>query len=136
MVRALGADAVIDYKATDFTKVAASYDVILDTVGGTSFSRSRQVLAPNGRHVFVVQDWPQLLQALWTSLRPGQRVICGFSSGNSRPDLAWIRQLIEAGSIRPVVDRTFPLGAIAEAHRYVDSGRKKGGVVVSVAQAP
>lgn len=136
MVRALGADAVIDYKVTDFTKVPASYDVILDAVGGTSVSRSRQVLAPNGRHVFVVQDWPQLLQALWTSLRPGQRVICGFSSGNSRPDLVRIRQLIEAGTIRPVVDRTFPLGAIAEAHRYVDSGRKKGGVVVSVAQAP
>lgn len=133
LVKSLGADEVIDYTVTDFTQAQGVYDVILDTVGGTSFSRSKRVLAPNGRHVFVVQDWPQLLQAVWTSMRPGRRVICGFSGGDSTVDLVQIAGLIEQGTIRPAVDRTFQLDAIVEAHRYVETGRKRGGVVVSVA---
>ncbi len=133
MVKSLGADEVIDYTVTDFAQTQGTYDVILDTVGGTSFSRSKHVLAPGGRHVFVVQDWPHLLQALWTSMRPGKRVICGFSGGDSTADLVQIAGLIEQGIIRPVVDRTFQLDAIVDAHRYVETGRKRGGVVVSVA---
>lgn len=132
LVKSLGADTVIDYTATDFTQAPGVYDVILDTVGGTSFSRSKRVLAPNGRHVFLVQDWPQLLQSLWTSMRPGKRVICGISGGDSKDDLIEIARLIEEGIIKPVVDRSFQLDAIADAHRYVDTGRKRGGVVVSV----
>lgn len=132
LVKSLGADAVIDYKMTDFTQVPGVYDVILDTVGGTSFARSKRVLAPNGRHVFVVQDWPQLLQALWTSMRRGKRVVCGFSAGNSKTDLVEIGRLIEEGTIRPVIDRSFGLDEIVKAHLYVETGRKKGGVVVSV----
>jgi NADPH:quinone reductase-like Zn-dependent oxidoreductase len=133
MVKSLGADAVIDYTVSDFTQTDDVYDVILDTVGGTSFSRSKRVLAPNGRHVFVVQDWPQLLQALWTSMRPGKRVICGISGGDSQEDLVEIAGLVDQGVIKPVIDQTFQLNAIAEAHRYVETGRKRGGVVVSVA---
>jgi NADPH:quinone reductase-like Zn-dependent oxidoreductase len=133
LVKSLGADEVIDYTTTDFTEAQGVYDVILDTVGGTSFSRSKRVLAPNGRHVFVVQDWPQLLQAVWTSMRPGKRVICGMSGGDSQADLAEIAGQIERGVIRPIVDRTVRLDAIVEAHRYVETGRKRGGVVVSVA---
>lgn len=133
MVRSLGADEVIDYTSTDFTRASKAYDVILDTVGGTSFSRSKRVLAPNGRHVFLVQDWPQLLQALWTSMRPGKRVICGVSSGDSKADLIEIARLIDAGIVKPVVDRSFELDTIVDAHRYVETGRKRGGVVVSVA---
>jgi len=132
LVKSLGADAVIDYKAADFTQEPGVYDVILDTVGGTSFSRSKRVLSPNGRHVFVVQDWPRLLQALWTSMRPGKRVVCGFSAGDSKADLEEIGRLIEEGAIGPVIDRTFGLDEIVEAHRYVETGRKKGGVVVSI----
>lgn len=132
LVKLLGADTVIDYNITDFTQEPGAYDVILDTVGGTSFSRSTRVLAPNGRHVFVVQDWLQLLQALWTSMRPGKRVICGFSGGDSKADLEEISRLIDEGIIRPVIDRTFALDEIVDAHRYVETGRKKGGVVVSV----
>ncbi len=132
LVKSLGADTVIDYETADFTRGANTYDVILDTVGGTSFVRSKRVLAPNGRHVFVVQDWPQLLQALWTSMRPGKRVICGFSAGVAKADLVEIGRLIEQGTIRPVIDRSFGLDELVEAHRYVETGRKKGGVVVSV----
>lgn len=132
-VRALGADAVIEYTTTDFTSGPGRYDVIIDAVGATSFSRSKRVLTPNGRHVFLVQKWPQLVQALWTGMRPGRRVICGFSGGDSKADLAKISRLIEAGIVRPVVDRTLRLEEIIEAHRYVETGRKRGGVVLSVA---
>jgi NADPH:quinone reductase-like Zn-dependent oxidoreductase len=123
---------VIDYSKEDFTEGAHVYDAILDTVGGSSFSRSKRVLASYGRHVFVVQTLTQLLQSLWTSMRPGKRVIVGFSRGDSPDDLLLISRLIEAGAIRPVIDRTYPLQSIVDAHRYVDTGRKRGGVVVSV----
>lgn len=132
LVTALGADRVIDYNQCDFTRGPEVYDAILDTVGGTSFSRSKRVLAPHGRHVFVVQSLTQLLQALWTSMRPGKRVIVGFSRGDSREDLLLIKQLIDAGRIRPVIDRAYRLQDIADAHRHVDTGRKRGGVVLSV----
>lgn len=132
LVKSLGADVVIDYTTADFTEARGAYEVILDTVGGTSFSRSKRSLSANGRHVFMVQDWPQLLQALWTSLSSRKRVICGFSRGDSKADLVHIAELIQAGVIRPVVDRTFQLKEIADAHRYVEGGRKSGGAVVSV----
>lgn len=132
LVRSLGADLVIDYSKTDFTQGTDVYDAILDTVGGTSFSRSKRVLAPTGRHVFVVQKFVQLLQALWTAMRPGKRVIVGFSAGNSKDDLLLIKRFIEEGSIRPVIDRRYRLQEIVAAHRYVETGRKRGGVVVSV----
>lgn len=134
-VTMLGADQVIDYSKVDFTRGADVYDAILDTVGGTSFSRSKRVLTPFGRHVFVVQTLTQLLQALWTSMRRGKRVIVGFSGGDSKDDLLLIKSLIEAGRIRPVIDRTYRLQEIVEAHRYVDTGRKRGGVAISVAPA-
>lgn len=132
LVASLGADRVIDYAKTDFTQGSEIYDAILDTVGGSSFSRSTRVLAPQGRHVFVVQTLTELLQALWTSVRRGKRVVVGFSGGDSKDDLLLITGLIEAGRVRPVIDRTYPLEKIADAHRYVDSGRKRGGVVVLV----
>ena len=132
LVASLGADRVIDYSKEDFTDGGHRYDAILDTVGGSSFSRSKRVLAPYGRHVFVVQTLTQLLQSLWTSLRPGKRVIVAFSSGDSKDDLLFIKRLIDAGVIRPMIDRTFSLQNIVDAHRYVDTGRKRGGVVVSI----
>jgi NADPH:quinone reductase-like Zn-dependent oxidoreductase len=132
LVASLGADEVIDYSKADFTRGAQVYDAILDTVGGTSFSRSNRVLAQQGRHVFVVQTFTQLLQALWTSMRPGKRVVVGFSRGDSKADLLLIKRLIEEGRLRPVVDRTYTLDEIVEAHRFVDTGRKRGGVVLAV----
>ncbi len=135
LVASLGADRVIDYAKVDFTQGSDVYDAILDTVGGSSFSRSKRVLAPQGRHVFIVQELTQLLQALWTAMRPGKRVVVGFSSGDSQEDLVLIKRLIEAGAIRPVIDRTYTLDDIVEAHRYVDSGRKRGAVIVYMGRA-
>lgn len=135
LVSSLGADKVIDYAKDDFTPGPHVYDAILDTVGGTSFSRSKRVLAPLGRHVFVVQTLTQLWQALWTSMRRGKRVIVGFSGGNSKDDLLLISGLIEAERIKPVIDRTYRLEDIADAHRFVDTGRKRGGVAVLIGAA-
>lgn len=136
LVTSLGADQVIDYSKEDFTQGSIVYDAILDTVGGTSFSRGRRVLAPFGRHVFVVQSLTQLVQAFWTSMRRGKRVIVGFSGGDSKGDLLLIKGLIEASQIRPVIDRTYRLREIEDAHRYVDTGRKRGGVAVSIDAGP
>lgn len=136
LVTSLGADQAIDYSKNDFTQGQIVYDAILDTVGGTSFSRSKRVLAPYGRHVFVVQTLTQLLQALWTSMRRGKRVIVGFSGGDAKDDLLLIKGLIETSRIRPVIDRTYKLQEIVDAHRFVDTGRKRGGVAVSIGDAP
>lgn len=132
LVRSLGADAVIDYTTTNFTKGADRYDLVLDTVGGTSYSQCQHALAPNGRYVFLVQDAGALFQAIRTSLRPGKRAVTGFSAGSSKDDLLMIARLIEAGSLKPVIDRRFDLAEIALAHRYVETGRKRGAVIIAV----
>jgi NADPH:quinone reductase-like Zn-dependent oxidoreductase len=132
LVKSLSADRVIDYTREDFTKSGETYDLIFDTVGVTAFSRCKRVLKPNGVHLFLTGGLPQILQALWTSMRPGKRVVFGMPR-NTGKDLAWIRDLIAAGAIGPVIDRTYPLHEIVEAHRYVDTGRKKGSVVIEVA---
>lgn len=132
LVTSLGADAVIDYTTTNFLKHAARYDLILDTVGGTSFSQSRHVLAPDGRYVFLVQHAAELFQAMWTSLRPGKRAITGFSAASSRDDLLFIARLIESGSLKPVIDRRFDLTEIVLAHRHVETCRKRGAVIIAV----
>ena len=131
IVKSLGADKVIDYKKEDFSKNGETYDLIFDTVGATSFSRCKRSLTSFGRHLFLTGGLPQILQALWTSTRQGKRVVFGAPS-NTRNDLLYIRGLIETGKLRPVIDRTYGLFEIVEAHRYVDTGRKKGSVVIAV----
>lgn len=131
LVRSLGADKVIDYTITDFSTGADTYDVIFDTVGATSFSRSKRALTTKGRHVFLNFQLRPLVQMLWTFIRRGKRVVCGVS-GNAKSDLLFIKSLVEAGVVKPVIDRTYRLYETAEAHRYVDTGRKKGSVVIAV----
>lgn len=132
LVSDLGANAVIDYTSEDFTQRTERYDIILDTLRVTRFSRCKRILSPNGRHVFVSSQLRELLQAVWTSLRPGKRVICGFSSG-SKADLHLISGLIATGILRSVIDREFELDDIVAAHRFVETGRKKGCLIVRVA---
>jgi NADPH:quinone reductase-like Zn-dependent oxidoreductase len=132
LVKSLGADAVIDYSTTNFLEVPGIYDVILDTVGGTSFSHCRSILAPNGRHVFLVQGLRELVQAIWTSLRAGKRVIAGVTSRDSKDNLLFVSHLAERGVVRPVIDRRYDLNEIGAAHQYVETGRKRGAVVIDV----
>lgn len=131
LVKDLGADVAIDYTNTDFTTQGAHYDAILDTVGKTSFLRCRRSLTARGRHVFVVQRAAQLFQALATSLSRGRRVICGIST-DSQENLEVINRWIDEGLLKPVIDRQYSLDDIRAAHRYVETGRKRGAVVLKV----
>ena len=127
MVKSLGADNVIDYTKEDFTKSSQTYDVIFDTVMKTSFSTCKSSLAPRG--VFITVDFP-LLTALWTSIIGSRKLVFGIA--NKIEDLIFLKELIEAGKIKSVIDRCYPMEQTAEAHRYVDKGHKKGNVVITV----
>jgi 2-desacetyl-2-hydroxyethyl bacteriochlorophyllide A dehydrogenase len=127
MVKSLGADKVIDYTKEDFTENGQLYDIIFDAVIKTSFSRCKKSLIRGG--VYITVDYP-LLQALWTSIVGSRKVIFGIA--NKIEDLTFLRELIEAGKFKSVIDRCYPLEQAAEAHAYVDTGRKKGNVVITV----
>ncbi|HEX8866812.1 MAG TPA: NAD(P)-dependent alcohol dehydrogenase [Lentzea sp.] len=129
LVESLGADRVIDYTAHDFTTDLSSYDVVFDTVTKSSFSQARRALRPGGRYL-PTTGLVNNLWALWTAVGR-KRVVVGMSV-NKRATLPFISALIEQGELRVVVDRTYPLSGIAEAHRYVDAGHKRGNVVVEV----
>jgi NADPH:quinone reductase-like Zn-dependent oxidoreductase len=128
MVKSLGADKAIDYTKEDFTESGLTYDIIFDAVMKTSFSRCKNSLKQRG--VYITVDWP-LLQALWTSTVGSKRIIFGVASRNPE-DLIFLKELIEAGKLKAVIDRRYPLEQTAEAHRYVDTGRKKGNVVITM----
>ncbi len=131
MVKSIGADKVIDYTKEDFTKNGQTYDVILDAVGKSSFSRCKGSLKKKGIYLLSVPTLAILLQMLWTSMIGSKKAILGVPK-SSTEDLIFLKELIEAGKIKPVIDRRYPLEQIAEAHRYVDTGRKKGNVVITV----
>lgn len=130
-VRSLGAASVVDYTHEDFVDRPDTYDVIIDVLGKSEFSRCRRILAPHGRLVYVSFKMKQLLQMLWTSLVGTQRVVCVVTSERQQ-DLVAIKGLVESGTLRTVVDRTFPLDHAAEAHRYAESGARTGAVVITV----
>lgn len=135
LAKSLGADHVIDYRTQDFARQGKAYDLIFDTVGVTAFSWCRHALTPQGRHLFLSGGLTQIAQALWTSMRGGKRVVFGVPK-NTKADLVVIKSLIEDGTIRPIIDRVYPLHEIVEAHRYVDTGRKRGSVVIMIDGLP
>ena len=130
-VKSLGADKVIDYTQEDFTQSGETYDLIFDVLGKGSFSRSKSSLSQNGRYLFASFKMKQLFQMLWTSMIGSKKVICALAPGSTE-DLISVKDLIEAGKIKSVIDRSFPLEQSAEAHRYVETGHKKGHVVITV----
>ena len=131
-VRELGADHVIDYTRDALGAAGGAYDVIVDILGRSSFAACRELLTPDGCYLRVSFKLRELLQMAWTSRRGGRRVICAFS--NETPaDLEAVRQLAEAGVIRSLIDRRYPLEQTAEAHRYLESGARRGSVVVESA---
>ncbi|MFC1946929.1 NAD(P)-dependent alcohol dehydrogenase [Chloroflexota bacterium] len=131
LVKSLGADKVIDYTKEDFTKNGETYDVIFDTVGKSSFSRSSRMLKKKGFYIFSTFGLPKLIQMLWLSLMSSKKVIIGVLKGRAE-DLFFLKELIEEGKIRVVIDRTYPLEQTAEAHRYVETERAKGKVVITL----
>jgi NADPH:quinone reductase-like Zn-dependent oxidoreductase len=128
LVRSLGADEVIDYQREDFTKNGKTYDVIFDAVGKHSYRRCRRALASDG--VFVETDlgfmWHVPLLALTT-----KRVTLGVAK-YTREDIVLLKELVEAGDYRAVIDRVYPLDDVVEATRYVETGEKTGNVVLTV----
>jgi len=130
LVRSLGADEVVDYLQEDFTKNGEAYDVILDAVGKYSFLRCRRSLKPGGLYVFT-DRLHNLLLALWTS-RIGDRRVVFTIPKHTKKDVLFLKELIEAGRYRAVVDRTYPLEDVVEATRYVETWQKTGNVVLTV----
>lgn len=132
LVQALGADKVIDYTQEDFTQNGESYDLIFDTVGKSSFARCENSLKKNGR--YLVTTGAMLTNywlTLWTSIVGGKKVIFALSIEKNEA-LVSLKELLEAGQIKPIIDRHYPLEQIAEAHRYVEKGHKKGNVVITL----
>jgi 2-desacetyl-2-hydroxyethyl bacteriochlorophyllide A dehydrogenase len=132
MVKSLGADKVIDYTQEDFTQSGETYDIIFDTVGKASFSGCIKSLKPNGilLRAFQVGLSP-LVRGLWVGVTSSKKVIAGTASEKSE-DLIFLKALIEAGKLKSVIDRCYPLEQIAEAHSYVEKGHKRGNVVITV----
>lgn len=131
MLRSIGADHVIDYTQEDFTKNGQTYDVILDTIGKSSFSGSIRSLKENGTYLNANPGLLGRLRKRWTSKKSSKRVI-PWTAGYTTNNLLALKELIEAGTIKAIIDRRYPLEQIAEAHRYVETGQKKGNVVISV----
>ena len=130
LVKSLGADKVIDYTKEDFTKNGQTYDVIFDTARVTLLSRCKGSLKQNGRYLLAVFGMRELSQMLWTSVIGSKKVICALAPIRKQ-DLVFLKELIEAGKIKSVIDRRYPLEQTAEAHRYVETGHKKGYVVIT-----
>jgi NADPH:quinone reductase-like Zn-dependent oxidoreductase len=131
MLRSIGADHVIDYTRENFTQNGETYDVIIDIVGKSSFSRCIESLKPNGRYVLGNPNLSGMLRARWTPMRSGKKVVVAFADYTA--DLyAQLIGWIEMGKLKPMIDRCYPLEHLAEAHRYVETGHKKGNVVITV----
>lgn len=130
-VRSLGANHVIDYQQTDFLQQGETYDVIMDTVGTAPFSRSQRVLKPHGRLLLVLAGLPEMLGGLWGAMmsRKKLKAIAGPASARAE-DLCFLAKLAESDIFKPRIDRCYPFEQMVEAHRYVDTGRKKGNVVI------
>lgn len=135
MVKSLGADRVIDYTKEEFTRNGETYDLIFDTVGKTSFSRCGNSLKPGGIFLEAAFKPTILPRVIWTSMFGGKKVRIAATGlrppTERRKDLLFLKELAESGKLKSVIDKTYSLEQIAEAHRYVDTGRKKGNVVIT-----
>jgi NADPH:quinone reductase-like Zn-dependent oxidoreductase len=131
LVRSLGADHIIDYTTEDFTRNGRVYDVIMDAAGTAPFARSSASLREGGRLLLVLGGMSDLLSIPWIALTNSRKVIGGTAKG-TQSDLRLLADLAERGEFTPVVDRRYPFDEIVEAHRYVDTGRKKGNVVITL----
>ncbi|WP_129691200.1 NAD(P)-dependent alcohol dehydrogenase [Gottfriedia acidiceleris] len=132
LVRALGANEVIDYTNEDLAKSKKTYDIIFDTVGKSSFSNCKRMLNKDGVYLLsAVWKLSVYFQAIWSNLISNKKAILGVANMNNE-DLNYIKALIEADKLKAVIDRQYPLDQIVDAHRYVEKGHKKGNVVINI----
>ena len=127
MVKSLGADNVIDYTKEDFSKSGKTYDIVFDTVGKSSYSDVKRSLKKKGIYLQAVIKLTHMIRSLGSSIK----VVSGVATENVE-DLVFLKELVEAGNLKSVIDRTYPFEQIVEAHRYVDKGHKKGNVVITI----
>jgi NADPH:quinone reductase-like Zn-dependent oxidoreductase len=132
LVKSLGADHVIDYTREDFTRTGQTYDVIFDAVGKSSFSRCKSSLNKEGIYLVTLPKPAVLFQMVWTSMIGSKKVKMEGAPAKVE-NLIFLKELIEAGKLKTVIDRRYPLEQTAEAFRYVETGHKKGNVVITVA---
>jgi NADPH:quinone reductase-like Zn-dependent oxidoreductase len=131
LVKSIGAHRVIDYTQSDFTKAGTKYDLIFDTTGTVAAPQCKDVLKDKGRLVLVAADLVQMLQPLWSPLKGGGKVLAG-NTPERVEDLHFLTELASRGGYRPVIDRSFKFDQIVQAHAYVETGRKKGSVIISM----
>ncbi|MBD0379903.1 NAD(P)-dependent alcohol dehydrogenase [Paenibacillus sedimenti] len=135
LVKSHGADKVIDYTREDFTKTGQAYDVIFDAVGKRSFAQCKGSLTQRGVYLSTVPSLSLLFHMLRTAVPGGKKAIF-VTAGlmQNQANLIFLKELYESGNIKAVIDRRYPLEQVAEAHRYVEKGHKKGNVVITLAQ--
>jgi NADPH:quinone reductase-like Zn-dependent oxidoreductase len=135
-VRSIGADHVIDYTRVDFTQNGQQYDLILAANGDRSISDYRRALAPTGTYIMSGGSMSQMTQAMligpWYSKTGGQKMVNILAKPNNK-DLTFIKELVEAAKVKPVIDRRYPLSEVPAALRYLEEGHAKGKVVITVA---
>jgi len=132
MLRSLGADHVIDYTKQDYTRnVGERYDLIIDVVGRGSVARRLKLLEPDGYYFLAYAGFPDMLLGLWTSII-GNKKLKIQSASQKKEDLIFLKELMEAGKLKSIIDRTYSLEQTAEAHRYVETGNKKGNVAIRI----
>jgi NADPH:quinone reductase-like Zn-dependent oxidoreductase len=135
LVRNLGAERVIDYRTEDFAAGEGRYDVIFDCVGNAPFERVDRILKPGGAHLQVAADFAALISAKGHSRRAG-KLVAPITFTPSASDVAFATRIYDEGGLKPVIDRRYAFEDIVEAHRYVDTGRKQGSVIVAIAPLP
>jgi NADPH:quinone reductase-like Zn-dependent oxidoreductase len=131
LVKSLGADKVIDYTVEDFSDEGETYDIIFEAVDKSSFSACMRVLKEDGIYLNVTVPIPGL-RMLWAKMTSSKKLMLGENPPEEAEDLSFLKKLVEAGEIKPVIDRCYPLEQIVNAHRYVDKGHKKGNVAITV----
>ena len=131
LMRSLGAERVIDYTTEDYDKDGAIYDMVIDVVGRKGVARRLRLLKPDGVYFLAFAGLRHLFLSLWTSLT-SRRKLKIQSSTQSKTDLVYLGELLQNGIFKPVIDQRFPLEQVADAHRYVESGKKKGNVVIEI----
>ena len=131
LVKSLGADKVLDYTVEDFSNNGETYDVILETVDKSSFSACMKALKEDGIYLNVTVPFPSM-EMLWTKMTSSKKLVLGENPSKQVEDLVFLKELVEAGKLKSVIDRVYPLEQIVDAHRYVDKGHKKGNVAITV----
>ncbi|MCB2116454.1 MAG: NAD(P)-dependent alcohol dehydrogenase [Rhodobacteraceae bacterium] len=131
LVLELGAEHFVDYRAEDFTDSLARYDLVFDAVGAVDFARARRVLTPGGLFLPLNFGFREMMQALWAKIAGGPRLKIA-TSGDSAADLEVLKAMVAEGKLRPVIERTYPLERIAEAHAHVEARHRKGAVILTV----